>query len=144
MFRGKSNFKNQEKVVEQRAGGDGKFGKSASLLLQVVIDFDQSFKVYFWKCGLPWGFLQEPGCSATSVSPKRKISTTVTVEPTAPLWSAITWMETQSDSLLMVTVCRRPSARLGTRLRSTSASLLLFNLYLNSNSSSQTHKTRSF
>lgn len=39
MFRGKPNFKNQEKVVEQRAGGEGKFGKSASLLLQVVIDF---------------------------------------------------------------------------------------------------------
>lgn len=153
-FRGKPNFQitsvSRRKKKRGRKGSRRGTGGWENLLLYLYklsftlpLRCDQSFKVYFWKCCLPEGFSRQRGCYRKSMWPNRKVST-VTVELTAPLWSAITWMETESDSLLMATVCRRPSARLGTLLRSTSACLLLFNLYLNSNSSSQAHKIASF
>lgn len=61
-----------------------------------------------------------------------------------PLWhwelfvvhlSSCTWIERVSASLLIVTVCRCPSAMSVTLLPTTSTSLLLCNLYLSSSSS---------
>lgn len=54
-----------------------------------------------------------------------------------------TCTETVSASLLMSTVCRRPSARFTTLLLSVSTSLLLCSLYLSSSSSSQTQSFHS-